>query len=71
VYRDSSGKVAGLLVTLAEHYGVPQDESVDDGHGRAHCFLRDQHRIWAKAAAKGPALFAVSRHDIREIVLDH
>lgn len=102
---------------LSEHYGVPQDETVDDvawlrlagergwpvlmkderikyraaerraliDHGvrafcltpgnlnaqaMADCFIRDQHRIWAEAAGTGPALFAVSRHDIREIDLD-
>jgi hypothetical protein len=36
----------------------------------ADCFIRDQDRIWTEAARTGPALFAVSRHDIREIELD-
>ena len=105
------------LVTLSEHYGVPQDETVDDVewlrlagergwpvlmkderikyrtaerralivHGvrafcltsgnlnaqaMADCFVRDHHRIWTEAGRTGPALFAVSRHDIREIDLD-
>ncbi len=107
-----------VLVTLSEHYGVPQDEAIDDvawlrlagergwpvlmkderikyrtaerraliDHGvrafcltsgnlnaqaMADCFIRDQHRIWTEAARTGPALFAVSRHDIREIDLDN
>ena len=105
------------LVTLSEHYGVPQDEAVEDvgwlqlagergwpvlmkderikyrtaerraliDHGvrafcltsgnlnaqaMADCFIRDQHRIWTEAARTGPALLAVSTHDIREMYLD-
>ena len=61
------------LVTLSEHYGVPQDEAVDDVAWlrlAGDCFIRDQHLIWTEAARTGPALFAVSRHDIREIDLD-
>jgi PIN domain-containing protein len=105
------------LVTLAEHYGVPHDEAVEDVvwlrlageqgwpvlmkderiryrtaerralmvHGvrafcltsgnldaqsMADCFLRHQHRIWTEAARTGPALFAVSRRDVQEVVLD-
>jgi hypothetical protein len=36
----------------------------------ADCFVRDQDRIWTAAMGTGLALFAVSRHDIREIDLD-
>jgi hypothetical protein len=38
-----------------------------DAQAMTDCFVRDQHRIWTEAARTGPALFAVSRHDIGEI----
>jgi hypothetical protein len=103
-------------VTLAEHYGVPQDEAVVDvewlqlagregwpvlmkderikyraaerravvdygvrafcltsgnltAQAMADCFIRHQDRIWSEAAGNGPALFAVSRPEVREIDL--
>jgi hypothetical protein len=104
------------LLTLAEHYGIPHDETVDDvewlqlagqrgwpvlmkderikyrtaerqallNHGvrafcltsgnltaqtMADCFLRHQDLIWSEASGDGPALFAVSRAEIRPVKL--
>lgn len=41
-----------------------------DAQAMAECFIRNQHRIWTEAAGTGPALFAVSRRDIRQINLN-
>ncbi|MGH3470951.1 MAG: hypothetical protein ACRDPG_02745 [Nocardioidaceae bacterium] len=104
------------LVTLSEHYGVPQDEAVGDvqwlelagrqgwpvlmkderikyraaerqaliahdvrafcltsgnltAQAMAECFIRHQDRIWSATTGDGPALFAVSRAELRQVDL--